>query len=359
MAGKQHTSIAWPAGLLSTTSSRPEWVGYLMPWARNMSPIFDFYNPGVRRQRCPLFDYSYLCRTACNLSSAVQALHARGYVIGDVNESNILVSDAALVTFVDTDSFQVNDTLNGVVYRCPVGKPEFTPPELQGRKFEEVDRLPEHDLFGLGIIIFQLLMEGTHPFAGRFMKEGDPPRVDQRISSGHFPHGPGGCKLYAPLPSGLPFGALNPGLQQLFLRCFVDGHHNPKARPDAQTWRRALQAALDDLRKCPANARHHYSGHLASCPWCARRKMLGGLDAFPSEDAVRSKAHLQPPSRRPSGPVSAQRVRPSGRAPSAAAAGMLPAIGRKAPGWPLIRRTLREKPYFLGLSLAAAEKALR
>ena len=43
------------------------------------------------------------------------------------NESNILVTDTALVTLVDTDSFQVREPHNGGVYRCPVGKPEFTP----------------------------------------------------------------------------------------------------------------------------------------------------------------------------------------------------------------------------------------
>ena len=36
--------------------------------------------------------------------------HVRGYVVGDVNESNILVTPTALVTLgMDTDSFQVPD----------------------------------------------------------------------------------------------------------------------------------------------------------------------------------------------------------------------------------------------------------
>ena len=63
----------------------------------------------------------------------------------------------------------------GSYYRCPVGKPEFTPPELQGRLFAHLDRAPEHDLFGLAVLIFQLLMEGTHPFAGVFLGHGGRP----------------------------------------------------------------------------------------------------------------------------------------------------------------------------------------
>ena len=124
-----------------------------------------------------------------DLAAAVGALHLRGYVIGDVNESNILVTESALVTLVDTDSFQVRDPQTGLVYRCPVGTPQFTPPELQNKTFAHVDRMPEHDAFGLAVLIFQLLMEGAHPYAGRYTGPGDPPPYEVRISLGHFPHG--------------------------------------------------------------------------------------------------------------------------------------------------------------------------
>jgi formylglycine-generating enzyme required for sulfatase activity len=91
------------------------------------------------------------------------ALHARGYVVGDVNESNVLVAERSLITLVDTDSFQVRDAQTGVVYRCPVGKPEFTPPELQGRRFADVDRNPEHDQFGLAVLLASRRPSGDDP----------------------------------------------------------------------------------------------------------------------------------------------------------------------------------------------------
>src|SRR5438105_3869599 len=102
---------------------------------------------GSDRQPVPLEPSAVLGAggAARNIAAAVHAVHSRGYVIGDVNESNILVTDTALATLVDTDSFQVRDPGSGVVYRCPVGKPEFTPPELQGASFGEIDRTPEHD----------------------------------------------------------------------------------------------------------------------------------------------------------------------------------------------------------------------
>ena len=78
--------------------------------------LFDVYNPGTRLQVCPLFHHGYLLRTARNLAAAVRAVHERGHVIGDLNESNILVNSMALVTLVDTDGAGVERiTERGVV----------------------------------------------------------------------------------------------------------------------------------------------------------------------------------------------------------------------------------------------------
>ncbi len=292
--GQKHNSIAWPADLLRSAQFRNRVHGFLMPRVTGMRRVIDYFNPKTRRQECPLFNYFYLLRTARNLATAVRALHERGYVIGDVNESNILVSDRALVTLVDTDSFQVRAPEQGRVYRCRVGKPEFTPPELQGQNFSEMDRLPEHDLFGLGVVLFQLLMEGTHPFAGAYTGPGDPPPYEQRIAAGHFPHANRPGSPYNPSPAAPAFGWLHPLVQSLFVRCFQDGHENPNARPDAPAWQEMLEIAEKSLAVCPANEQHVYSNHLDACPWCQRAKQLGGRDPFPSAAAVKRGEHLKP-----------------------------------------------------------------
>ena len=297
-AGQGHISIAWPIDLRRTVAGSGHVVGFLMPRVNGMHSLLDFYNPKTRRRKCPFFSYAYLHRTARNLAAAAGALHARGYCIGDVNESNILVSDNALVTLVDTDSFQVRDPSKNVVYRCPVGKPEFTPPELQGKSFQSVERVVEHDLFGLAVLIFQLLMEGTHPFSGIFQGAGDPPPYETRIAAGHFPYGVGRRVPYIPTPIAPPFEILHPTLRQLFVRCFEDGHNNPKMRPNAQTWQSALSEAEKTLITCSANNQHRYGKHLNACPWCERTIRLGGRDPFPSWQTVQRKQHLQPLKRR-------------------------------------------------------------
>jgi WD40 repeat protein/serine/threonine protein kinase len=299
MAGTGQLSIAWPVELLRVESGNGRIVGYLMPRAAGARPLFAFYNPATRREECPLSNTLYLHRTARNLAAAVRALHARGYVIGDINESNILVTETALVTLVDTDSFQVRDPQSGAVFRCPVGKPEFTPPELQGKLFAHADRTPEQDRFGLAVLIFQLLMEGTHPFAGIYQGTGDPPPYEERIRRGHFPYGARRVP-YRPMPAAPPFEMLHPTLRQLFLRCFEDGHDDPAARPEALTWQNVLAEAEEALATCAVNPQHRYGSHLAACPWCERAEQLGGRDPFPSLQAVQRGDYLPPrPKRRP------------------------------------------------------------
>ncbi|WP_373524937.1 tetratricopeptide repeat protein [Nostoc sp.] len=289
-----HISIAWPEDLLRAADGKNSILGFLMPRIQGMRPIIDFYNPRTRRQHCPLFNYQYLLRTARNLAAAFAALHASGYCIGDVNESNILVSDTALVTLIDTDSFQVLDPSNNVVYRCPVGKPEFTPPELQNKTFAQHDREISHDLFGLAVLVFQLLMEGTHPFSGIFQGAIEPPPYEARIASGHFTYSQKRYVPYLPTPVAPAWEILHPSLQELFVRCFEEGHNNPLLRPSAQTWLSAIAEAEDSLITCTTNPQHRYNNHMRSCPWCERTVRLGGRDPFPSHRAIEAREHLQP-----------------------------------------------------------------
>ena len=264
-----HPSIAWPQELLY--NAQGHFAGYLMPRISGGAvKLLEVFNPRVRAKVMPKFNWRYLHRAARNLSAALAALHACDYVVGDLNESNILVMPTALVTLIDTDSFQVRAvTQNHVeLYPCPVARLEYTPPELQGHAPSE--RRPEHDNFGLAVLIFQLLMDGSHPFRGRWLASGEPPSIEERIRSGWFPYANASGGRIAELPSMLPFSALDPQVATLFTRCFVAGHRDPSVRPAAGEWRDTLDAAEKNLQEC---AQHHmYAKHLSACPWCGLRR---------------------------------------------------------------------------------------
>ena len=261
-----HASIAWPTEILYEGN---QFAGYIMPFIKSSPDIYKVYNPLLRSKYYPNFNRKHLHRTARNLSTALNALHARGCVMGDINQKNILVTQNALVSLVDTDSFQVKDT-KGYFYRCPVGVPEYTPPELQGVHMGSVNRKTYHDYFGLAVVIFQLLMEGFHPFTGAPKNPGRS-YIDtylHRIRRGIFPYHSG--KGFRPPPSAPSFDGLHPDIQKLFLRCFVDGHKNPARRPTAYEWITALDTAEKALIRCKQNSQHWYSRHMRRCPWCER-----------------------------------------------------------------------------------------
>ena len=272
---------AWPTEPLFKDPSRRCFIGFLMHRVRGAQPVHELYTPKTRKEKCPNFDYRYLLRTAINMASTVHLAHDRDYVIGDINESNLLVHDNAVVTWVDIDSWQVRDPKTHTVFRCPVGKPDFTPPELLKKNFAGIDRTPEHDLFGFAVLLFKLLMEGTHCFDGIWQGVGDPPSVQARIMAGHFPYGRRRGSL-APKALAPPAQMLHPRLNELFSQCFEDGHLNPRARPDARAWRDVLKEAEGKLIVCRKNPRHWHGQHLGLfCPWCERAARMGGVDPFP------------------------------------------------------------------------------
>jgi TonB family protein len=332
-------SIAWPADLL-TDPRGTRFAGFLMPRAEGPR-VFEFYNPVSRRRTAPLFDWARLHRAGANLAAAFDALHAAGYVIGDVNESNILVSpDDASVVLVDADSFQVRGPGARELYRSKVGKAEFTPPELQGTHFGDVDRSPAHDGFGLAVLLFLLLMEGTHPYACRLADGGEVPPVEERIRRGMFPYAPlDECRPPRMAP---PFYTLHPPVQSLFLRAFAQGHADPAARPAAAEWRDALLAAQSALATCAANPRHRHAPHVDFCPWCHRTRVLQGRDPFPATVDL-ARAHDAPPLRRPlqrpahapaaAGVPPRPGVTPWGQPPAAAVQPMAPPAPSRVSVW--------------------------
>jgi hypothetical protein len=282
LGNRRHHSIAWPQQILFKAPSQTAFAGFLMPRVdgRVFRTALSYLSPESRvKELGGAFNWKYLYAAAANVASTVGALHEKGYCIGDLNESNLLIAPNALITVIDCDSFQVPDPATGRVYRCLVGKPEYTAPELQGR-YGEIDRTLASDRFALGVLLFQLLMEGTHPYQARGEAVADLPSTQEKILKGLFPYA-SGIQGVSPPAFAPPFDLLDPNLRQLFLRCFDAGHGNPAARPSAQEWYNTLRNRESLLLTCPVNDNHIYFSHLKQCPWCERAQIMG-RDSFPN-----------------------------------------------------------------------------
>ncbi len=275
MASKNHISIAFPQDLLLDGSGNC--VGFLMPVVRSSRELPSIYHPRLRKRNAPGFNWYYLHVTALNTAWIIQAIHEKGYVLGDIKPQNILVNDRALVAVIDTDSFQVRDSKTGKVYRCTVGSDGFTPVELLGKDFSTTDQTEICDRFRLAVLIHYLLF-GYHPFSGEWTGAGESPDQTELIRKG-FWYG-GKNSLIRPSQTTIPLDVVHPEIKRLFLKCFNDGHASPKLRPTAEDWHNALHA-VNDLTICGKVDSHHYSRNYNKCYWCERSAKLG-VDIFPA-----------------------------------------------------------------------------
>ena len=245
--------LAWPQDRLLNSSG--ECVGYVMPYAKGKETFFAISHPATRPTWA---NHRLRLRAAKNIAAAVSAFHRHGYVLGDINESNILVGPDASVAVVDTDSVQVQ--AGRQVFRCQVGKPEYTPPELlqPGLSFGDIDRNQHHDAFGLAVLIFLLLMDGNHPFAARYVGTAARESLADRIAQGQWPHSKKRNASYRPRREAPSLESLSPELQRLMRDCFEAGQQNPTCRPTPDDWCKALTEAEAEWDSYPARLRYFY-----------------------------------------------------------------------------------------------------
>lgn len=253
------------AHLTNVDKSNP--VGVFLKLIKG-NDIFEVYNPSSRDEHFPNRRFDFLVRVALNLSRAFNVIHENAIVLGDISEKNVKVRADGTVTIIDCDSFQVHT--GNFIFRCPVGTPLWTPPELHGVDLATVDRTINHDNFGLAQLIFLLLFAGRYPFAG-VSPPGQYLPPDEAIRKYAFAYAGfslplGG--LLGPPPGAPPFGALPEYIQKSFLRAFLRGSGEPGSRPSTTEWIDSLTKLENELKQCPVSRGHIYWRNGKSCPWC-------------------------------------------------------------------------------------------
>ncbi|UQU62690.1 hypothetical protein COUCH_27130 [Couchioplanes caeruleus] len=311
-----HRVLAWPEAVV-TDGGRL--TGYLMPEVDHAGTVelHRVTNPSDRRHATgangwvKAFSWRYLVQASGNLAHATHVLHHAGVVIGDFNLKNVLVSQNALVTLIDCDSTQITDRLSGERFFCPVVMPEFQPPELAGATLHSTVRHASGDLYALAVHLFQLLLEGEHPFRGVWKGTGDKPSAIELARQGMWSLRDSG--LLTPRPSAVDREILPKPILELFRRAFEDGATDPSLRPSAVEWRDALVDLGSRLRQCRTDEQHWYAGTLSSCPWCGRAASRTQVPLPPLQPSSQSQPQRVPPPPPPTYPLPNRHPGPAAR----------------------------------------------
>ena len=301
--------LAWPRDLVSLPGQG--FVGYVMPKMDDCMDVFEVVRGCTApraKQMFPNYTWALNVQVARNLALSVHHLHSSGYVIGDMNDKNVLARPDGGVCILDIDSFDFTDSNTGVHYKCGVGLSDYLAPELQGKHLRgDNARFSEAtDDFALAIHIFQLLMHGFHPFTCRsLIRTQDSSAVgkrEQRIAEGKCPfiHSYPDCEI--PLVAPAMDDILPPNLKADFVQTLdytaATALARASSRTPARKWAEDLNVLLKTcenggLVRCSRDSSHFYLREKGSCGLCAAQSRQKNRPA-PIPPAPRPQPAVQP-----------------------------------------------------------------
>ncbi len=274
--------VAWPLDVVYDSAG--PFCGFVMPKLDITNELNEVY---VYPPRTGI-TYKQKLILAQNICVVIHEVHKAGYVFGDFNPRNIGVNlNTGAVAFLDTDSYHiVLDKATNRAYRCNVCAPGYAAPELLKKCTDHISTHPEDkkqayaktpldtftketDNFALAIHMFRLLMNGYTPFNGipetQSASVGSPGQGDAAVRRDSYCFKKGNKPQAAAVPE---LDSLPKTIQEYFTRAFIDGKKDPKKRPSALEWHKALESFEKELITCNANPAHMYHKSLKSCPWC-------------------------------------------------------------------------------------------
>ncbi|MDY0294802.1 MAG: hypothetical protein RBQ71_03240 [Acholeplasmataceae bacterium] len=266
------TIIAWPSYVVYDEYQR--FQGYLMRRVQAKNQLSHVITPGLQKAKFPHITYYDRVVIAINLAKVMGFLHQNDTIIGDINTSDFFVYPGFEIGVVDTDSFQFQSDQK--LFHCKVFTPDYTAPEVIEAKKKsayEVKRLPNHDNYGLAILIYQILMFGVHPFSARIkgVLGFDGNAINYTMEKEIFPYNYPSVNIIPP-KNAMPYVFLPKNLQELFNRAFAKHALSNHDRPSTEEWVKELKVLKDSLKKCKKDKTHFYPSHFQKCPICAREQ---------------------------------------------------------------------------------------
>jgi serine/threonine protein kinase len=242
-------NLAWPCAMLYTQNQ--DWVGYLMPKAPGKALEDVVFHPGVNWKNIKNMGWSrrHLAQVGANIAHTFMQMHKQDMLMGDVNPRNIMVDQDCSVYFVDCDSYQFGD------YECPVGKPDYTPPEVHVRMRAEgiteyrYTRTEYNEVYSLAVLLFSVLLPGKAPYAARNAGYDD---VVDAVIAGYFPYPYGGDENAVPkgnmlAPAGVFRNIWSHMTHQMKTHFYETFTQTGGGRRNAQQWEQALREYIRQI----------------------------------------------------------------------------------------------------------------
>jgi serine/threonine protein kinase len=248
-----HNSVIWVKDALYYNG---KFVGFIMPYTEGekLEILTTPKIPKKLRREWARFDFKkpsnaldMRLKLSFNICAAIHQVHSmERYILVDMKPDNIVIQTNGLVSIVDTDSVEVVEAGKSL-FDAPVATPEYTPPEHYKKLDYDPTGREAWDRFGLGVILYKLLF-GIHPFAASSSAPYEQlTTLHDKIKHGLFVHHPAKKASFTIIPPPhKAFYKLDESLQNLFFRCFIDGHESPDLRPSAEEWCAAILLTLDD-----------------------------------------------------------------------------------------------------------------
>lgn len=224
------------------------------------------------------------------IARAVRRMHAAGLAHSDLSYKNVLIDPSSgRACLIDIDGLVVPGKFPPDV----VGTPDFIAPECMMTahldKEDAQKKLPSiyTDRHALAVLIYMYLLF-RHPLRGDKVHDIDDAQNDESLSMGahalfieHPTDDSNRIQLKHVKPAELPwkdtlkmpYHITGPYLSELFKRAFIDGLHQPSARPSADEWENALVKSMDLLQPCshaPCEQKWYIFDNRSrpSCPLC-------------------------------------------------------------------------------------------
>lgn len=243
-----------------------------------------------------LGDFRSMIQMSLLLARSIRRLHQAGLAHSDLSNNNVLIDPkTGNCVVIDIDTLVV---------------PGLFPPEVAGTRgyiapevlsTMELDRndprrkIPSSvtDLHALAVLIYEYLFF-RHPLMGPKIYSSESAERDDYLGLGPmatFIENPDDTSN-RPSAMKTTIKDLGPVMENLFLRAFVDGLHNPALRPSAMEWERGLVKTWDLLHKCsnPSCDKKWFVLHDVNnpvCPFCGTRITDRNIVRFELSSEVR------------------------------------------------------------------------